>query len=422
MGVMKFTGNLLWGATKLTGKALAVTARAAYDHREAIGNAAAETAKFTGKTTWSAAKLTGKGLAVVATTTYDHRDAIAGTVAGAAKGSVGVVAEAYAHIGHAEAVRKQAEVIELQAKVYEGLGRDLQRKLGPRPSKAVLLDSTVVAGQTLADYIDLGKVPPEIQKAYELAYPELAADHSFVEEHRRLDSEQMLGFASGVKGKLFELEYLDYLNDGHLPDGYQAHLATSATQPGWDIAITGPDGDFAEAIQLKATDSVSYVQNALDRYPNIDVVTTSEVHAHLVMMGAVDGVADSHIANHALDAAIGSGMDQAIGAMHWTPSVVSLALIAFSAYTREDLSLYQKSRVAGERSVKSYVAYLAGGTAALATGVWWIGMLGGIGTRMFLASGRKKRDELLGMCELRESNKIVLNRLSMQLAKPSCDT
>jgi hypothetical protein len=163
---------------------------------------------------------------------------------------------------------------------------------------------------------------------------------------------------------------------------------------------------------------MSYGQQALDRYPNIDVVTTSEVRAQFVMIGAADHIADSHISNLAVTDAVEGGMDQAIGSMHWTPSIISLALIAFSAYSRKDLTLYQKSKQAGERSVKSYVAYLAGGAAALATGTWWIGMVGGIGTRTVLGSGRMKSDQLATLRELGEANKLVLKRLSMQVEKP----
>ena len=50
------------------------------------------------------------------------------------------------------------------------------------------------------------------------------------------------------------------------------HKAESATQPGWDIAIKGSNGKIASVLQAKATESVSYVQDALEKYPSIDVV------------------------------------------------------------------------------------------------------------------------------------------------------
>ena len=54
-------------------------------------------------------------------------------------------------------------------------------------------------------------------------------------------------------------------------------LAESATQPGWDLQIINSDGSIAQELQLKATESLSYVKEALERYPDIDVLTTDEV-------------------------------------------------------------------------------------------------------------------------------------------------
>ena len=41
--------------------------------------------------------------------------------------------------------------------------------------------------------------------------------------------------------------------DRSLPDGYNAVLADSLNQPGWDMQIVGPDGATADYLQLKAT-------------------------------------------------------------------------------------------------------------------------------------------------------------------------
>ena len=326
-------------------------------------------------------------------------------------GTFNAAADVSAHIGNDEAVRKQAAILQSQSARYKALTDTLAKKLGSTPKKAVLIDTTLVGGETLAHYIGIGTVPPNIQQAYEMAYPGLAADHSFLAEIHRLDSTQLQGFVAGIKGKLFEIQYTDYLNDGNLPAGFHAEMAPSATNPGWDIAILGPDNAMRDAIQLKATDSASYVHDALDRHPNIDVVTTTEVHSHLMLMGTAEHVTDSHIANHALDAAVNGGIDQALGTMHWTPSVISLAIIAFSAYNSDGLTNYEKSKTFGERSAKSYLAYLAGGSIAVMTGTVWIGILGGIGSRFVLGSGRKKRERLDQMKTLIQTNELVINRM-----------
>jgi len=419
MGFWKTTGGLLWGATKLAGKAAAVTtivaakatvatARIAYENRETI----AEVASGAAKVTWQAAKLAGKGTAIAAKAAYDNRESIAGATVGAVRGTVGVVRDLSGHLGADAEVEEQNRLLLEQGKRYNSLQEKVRRRIGPAPTKAVLLDTTLVGGETLATYMSMGYVPPELQRAYELAYPGLAADHSFIEEVRRLSADELQGFVSGLKGKLFELQYVDYLNDGHLPGGFHAELAHSATNPGWDIAIVG-DGDSAmrDMIQLKATDSVDYVKHALEVYPDIDVVTTSEVHSHLVMQGFGAHVADSHISNHALTAAVEGGIDDAVGSMDWMPSVVSLAIIAFTAYNEEGLTNYQRSRNFGERSMKSYVAYLAGGGLAVATGLWWVGVLGGIGSRVALGSGRAKNERVEKLKTLVRSNEVILARM-----------
>lgn len=426
MGFWKTTGKLAWGATKVAAKVTAVTAKAAYngtevvaksiyDHREGIGAAAKKSGMVAAKATATAAKAAYFVAATTAKTVYDNREVIVGTTVGVANGTAKAARDLSGHLVTNDSIALQLRTIESQGQRYRDLtsqfrGRTRQTRL----SKPTLLDSLVVGGQTLASYIQQGTVPVEIQQAYELAYPHLAVAHSFTEEVSRLDGDQLVGLVSGVKGKLFELKYVDYLNGGHLPDGFHAELAASPTNPGWDIAILGPDGSMRDTIQAKATDSVSYVLEAIKQNPQIDVVTTSEVHSHLVMQGFADHVIDSGVSDHAITAAVEDGVDGAVVSMHWTPSVVSLALIAFSTYNQEGLSAYQKSRQFGERSLKSYLAYLAGGSLAVLSNTWWIGVIGGVGSRLILGTGRAKRERITQLRELASSNEVVLQRLSRQ--------
>lgn len=373
--------------------------------------------KAAGKLVWVATKLTAKAAykatALTAKTVYDHREEIGGTAVGALKGTAGAVRDASGHLVTKESINSQLRTVEIQSRHYRALTSRFNERLrlGGR-QKAVLLDTLMVGGQTLAEYINSGQVSEEIQHAYELAYPHVADIRSFADQVERLDGQELMGFVSGVKGKLFELQYVDYLNEGHLPDGFRAELAGSPTNPGWDIAIIGQDGALHDTIQAKATDSAVYVTDALEKNPQIDVVTTSEIHSHLVMQGFSESVIDSGISDGALTAAV----DGATTSMHWMPSAVTLALIAFSAYSQDGLSAYQKSRQFGERSSKSYLAYLAGGSLAVATNTWWIGVLGGMGSRLILGAGRQKRERLMQLKQLVHSNQVVLLQLEQQLS------
>jgi hypothetical protein len=428
MGFWKAAGKLAWGATKQTVKAATTTtglayqgtkaaAKVIYDHRGQIGSVAASSAKAAAKVTVGTTKAAYKATAFTAKTIYDHREEIGGAAVGALKGTAGAVRDASGHLVTKESINSQLRTVEMQSHRYRELTARFNERLrtGGR-QKAVLLDTLVIGGETLAEYINSGQVPEEIQHAYELAYSHVAAARSFADQVERLDGKELMGFVSGVKGKLFELQYVDYLNEGHLPDGFRAELANSPTNPGWDIAIIGQDGALHDTIQAKATDSATYVADALERNPQIDVVTTSEVHSHLVMQGFSESVIDSGISDSALTAAVDGAVDGATTSMHWMPSAVSLALIAFSAYNQEGLSAYQKSRQFGERSSKSYLAYLAGGSLAVATNTWWIGVLGGMGSRLILGAGRQKRERLAQIKQLVHSNRVVIQRLEQQLS------
>ena len=86
-----------------------------------------------------------------------------------------------------------------------------------------------------------------------------------------------------MKGKYFEVLVRDRLNAGEsvgelqLQPGQVATLVESPTQPGIDLLIKNEDGSTDELLQLKASESLGYVRRAFDRYPDIRVVTPSEV-------------------------------------------------------------------------------------------------------------------------------------------------
>ncbi|MDA1096448.1 MAG: hypothetical protein O3B84_04240 [Chloroflexi bacterium] len=145
-------------------------------------------------------------------------------------------------------------------------------------SSAMALDSILNA-----DEIDLAAITPPMMEAFSLSFPgqdlveriHEAADHS-------ADSQEMIGFINNWKGKFFEVLVRDELNAGNpvgdvfLTAGQTARLAASINQPGWDLAIDNADGTVAELMQLKATDSLSYVKKALERYDSFRVLTTTE--------------------------------------------------------------------------------------------------------------------------------------------------
>lgn len=129
--------------------------------------------------------------------------------------------------------------------------------------KKAMLDSLMISSAAGVEYYNYGVIPNDITKAYELAYPDLSQQYSLQDIIDNSSPAEARGYINGIKGKLFELEYVDYLNSGILPDGYEAALAESATKPGWDIQVTDAYGNIADVWQLKAANDAEYVKAAL---------------------------------------------------------------------------------------------------------------------------------------------------------------
>jgi uncharacterized protein YdbL (DUF1318 family) len=80
------------------------------------------------------------------------------------------------------------------------------------------------------------------------------------------------------------------------------------TQPGWDIRIVDAHGQTDKYLQLKATESTSYIHHALDTYPDITILTTQEAAQQLPNNSMV---LDSNISEKDIDAAVGEQMTDA---------------------------------------------------------------------------------------------------------------
>ncbi|WP_166815856.1 hypothetical protein [Luteimonas yindakuii] len=259
-----------------------------------------------------------------------------------------------------------------------------------------LLDLLVVGGVSLAFALENpADVPIEVVRAYELAYPNLAAKESFIEVVERLGPDELPGFVSGVKGKLFELELIEHFNSGGLPEGLHADLAAGPTQPGWDIRILDDQGEVVDLLQAKATYATGYVLQALERYPAIDVVTTSEVHAQLLALGISEGVIDGGITvatlQQAVQGATDGGVEFGIGDL--VPSALGLAVIGLSLLVDKDMTWTERASKLGERGARLGAASAAAKTAMVVSQAWWLALVVGLGSSWLSRKGRIRREQ-----------------------------
>jgi hypothetical protein len=225
--------------------------------------------------------------------------------------------------------------------------RDLiQRKTAPNE----FLDTAVLAGYSLADILH-GRVAetdiePEVIRAFHLQYPHAGGFVDFVRSHSG-DDAALAGIVNGVKGKLFETEYVDWLNEGHLPSGAVAELAASPTQEGWDVVIKDSHGHVLDQLQLKATDSLAYIKEALAAHPEIDIISTHEVFEHLDGSGIEERVTAVDFSDNQLT---GHVQDQ-IQAADVTPEF-DLPLLAFGIIALQNFRRYRDGQLTAIEAVR----------------------------------------------------------------------
>ena len=137
----------------------------------------------------------------------------------------------------------------------------------------------------------------EVFEAVRRGYNNLldATDDQIIDYFDDVDAESWSGHFNNIKGVLFEQEYIDKLSD----EGIEASLFENTNHPATDIQII-EDGNIIEELQLKATDSVSYINSTLSDNPDITIVATTEIASSFDS----DMVIDSEISNEILEEVI----------------------------------------------------------------------------------------------------------------------
>ncbi|RNF39602.1 hypothetical protein [Planococcus salinus] len=121
--------------------------------------------------------------------------------------------------------------------------------------------------------------------------------HTYVSS---LDEDQLLGLISNVKGIAHELHFVEVENsDG---DSINAYVFEDTNHAKYDVVLQDENGPI-ESLQLKATDSEAYAQNAIDAVGSEQVVLTEELAEKM-------GVQTSGISNEQLTADVESVVDK----------------------------------------------------------------------------------------------------------------
>ena len=343
---------------------------------------------------------------------WEHKEEIAGGIVGGAKGVYHMGQNIYGATIRDTGFEKRLEKLKEQSEEYRTICSRLCDKLS---KKDMLLDSLGISASVIHGYYHIDYIPEEVEEAYKAAYPVKSQTENLRDIIEDADDAEVAGLISGIKGKLFEMRYVDFLNDGHLPDGYEAVLAESATNPGWDIAILDNNGITVNELQMKATDSVDYIKTALERYPDIDIVTTEEVYNSVVMREFADQVINSGISNEELTSVVTETLESDSVDMDWGLPVIPMLLIGYSVYKKEGLSSFEKGTEFGDRYIQSYISYIAGGAVAVITNTWWLGLIASMGTKVFCKYGRVKFNKAKSLDRTISLNEKILKKMREKL-------
>ena len=154
--------------------------------------------------------------------------------------------------------------------------------------ESFIVESGVGGDSALSALLRSAHVPPELNEAYKLAFPQVSAEeplraHYLEMVHR--GPESTTGFVSNLKGKLAELQLPEALQK-EFP-GYHFTLAGTENQPGWDLRGVDSHGAHEILVQAKVG-GAGYTGQVLD-----------QMHDHHDVYFAVSGdIRDTILAHH----------------------------------------------------------------------------------------------------------------------------
>ncbi len=135
------------------------------------------------------------------------------------------------------------------------------------------------SSQALLSVFSGGEVDYKVQLAYEMAYPEQAAEHSLQEHALLLETQNegsSAGLFNGLKGKMAELDAKEFLEERGFQD---VEISPDPTQPVWDISAIAENGEQV-LIQVK-TGAASYasdVVDAMEASPDVSFLVNTELY------------------------------------------------------------------------------------------------------------------------------------------------
>ena len=143
--------------------------------------------------------------------------------------------------------------------------------------------------------------PNEVFDSIRRGYRDLntSSNEEIFDYFQTIDEESMQGHISNIKGILFEHEYVQSLEEM----GVHASIFEETNHPITDISIFDESGEVVNELQLKATESVGYINETLAEHPDVAIVATSEVANEMSSDMVIDsGISEAILEDSVLEA------------------------------------------------------------------------------------------------------------------------
>jgi hypothetical protein len=148
--------------------------------------------------------------------------------------------------------------------------------------------------------------PADVYASVKRGYSDLSGlrDDEISAYFSDIDGSTVTGHLNNIKGILFEQQYVESLS----AQGIHAEVFEATNHPIVDVAVFSQD-EIVSELQLKATESVSYINATLAENPDVPIVVTSEVALSIDS----DMVIDSGIAENTLEEAVAETLFDEVG-------------------------------------------------------------------------------------------------------------
>jgi hypothetical protein len=150
---------------------------------------------------------------------------------------------------------------------------DIEFNLSP----SNLLISITLSGIIFGTFNDEISINPEVLESIRRSSNELndASIDSIRGHLKEIGSEkQLLGFANNIKGIYHEILFRNKINSD---EKFVASLMGDTNHPGADVVVTSIDNSVIKEFQLKATNNENYLREHFERYPDKELLATTEI-------------------------------------------------------------------------------------------------------------------------------------------------